>query len=215
MAEYKLICCVVNIGEASKTLKIAQKYGIKNGTISIGKGTVSNKFLEFLKIDELKREIVAMIVEAELASEAMKGISKEMSFDKPYHGIAFSCNVSRFIGAKNMEEKNTEINEVKNSMYNAIYVVVERGRAEDVVDAAKKAGARGATIVNARGSSGNYDSQKLFSLEIEPEKEKVIIIVKNELKNDIVNTIREDLMIDETGNGIIFVLDIDETYGLR
>jgi len=214
MADYKLICCVVNMGDASKVLKTAGKYGIKGGNVSIGKGTVHSRILEFLKINEMRKEIVTMTVEAELAAEAINGISKDMAFDKPHHGIAFSFSISGFTDGEIQMDKNMKVSEVGNPMYSAIYVVVDKGNAEAVIDAANTAGARGGTIVNARGS-GIHETQKLFSIEIEPEKEKVFIIAKNELKDSIVASIRSTLMIDEPGNGIIFVLDVNEAYGLH
>ena len=214
MTDFTLICCVVNIGDASKVLKSARKHGIKKSVISIGKGTLSSRLLTFLKINETRKEIVSMVVETELASEAIKGISKDMAFEKPHHGIAFTHPASGLFDSEHKAENNTKKNEVENSMYNAIYVIVERGKAEDVIDAANKAGARGGTIVNARGSD-SQETKKLFSIEIEPEKEKVIIIAKSELKNDIVEALKKHLNIDEPGNGIIYVLDVKEVYGLH
>ena len=214
MAEFRLICCVVNMGDASKVLKAARKHGIKEGVISIGKGTISSQLLTFLKINEMRKEIVSMVVEAELATEAIKGISKDMAFEKPHHGIAFTHPVSGLFGDRHQDKKNTKTCEVENSMYNAIYVIVEKGQSEDIIDVANKAGARGATIVKARGS-GSEEAQKLFSIEIVPEKEKIIIITESELKNNIVEAIKEHMNIDEPGNGIIFVLDVNEVYGLH
>lgn len=214
MARYEAICCVVNIGDGTKTLKAGKKHGVKGGTISIGRGTVNSRVLEFLGITDTRKEIVTMIVEDELASDAIAGISRDMAFDKPNHGIAFMHSVAEFIGSKNTGEKKAERSEEWNIMYNAIYVVVDKGRAEDVIEAANKAGARGGTIVNARGS-GIHETQKLFSVEIEPEKEEVFIVVKSDLKEGIVEAIRRELKIDEPGNGIMFILDVNEAYGLH
>jgi Nitrogen regulatory protein PII len=214
MAEYRLICCVVNMGDASKVLKVARKHGVKEGIVTIGKGTMNNRLLTFLKLNEVRKEIVSMVVDTELATKAIKGISKDMAFEKPHHGIAFTHPVSGLFGSKHKAENNTKTSEVEHSMYHAIYVIVERGNAEEVVEAANKAGARGATIVNARGS-GSQETQRLFSIEIEPEKEKVIIIAKAELKDSIVEAVKKQMHIDEPGNGIIFVLDVNEAYGLH
>ena len=214
MTGFNLICCVVNYGDASKTIRIAKKYGVKGGTISLGRGTVNNRLLGFLGIMEIRKEIVSMVVENELAVEAIKGISEEMEFHKPGHGIAFSFFVSEFTGSKNKTVKKTITREVKDGMYKAIYVVVDRGKAEYVIEAANKGGARGGTIINARGS-GIHETQKLFSIEIEPEKEEVLIIAKTETKDGIVQSINTDLKIGEPGKGVIFVLDVNEVYGLR
>jgi len=215
MSDFDLICCVVKNGNASKALKIAKKYGVKGGTIHIGRGIVKkNRLLEFLELTDVRKEIVIMIVENELASEAIRGLSKEMEFDKPHHGIAFSVSVSEFIGNKNAISKTAKNTEVKKSMHNVIYVVVEKGKAEDVIDAARKAGSRGGTIMNARGA-GIHEVQKFFAVDIEPEKEVVFILTQNDFKNGIVESIKSHLEIEKPGNGIMFVLDVNEVHGLH
>jgi Nitrogen regulatory protein PII len=214
MAEFALICCVVNIGDSSKVLKFARKYGIKEGIVSIGKGTLNSRLLTFLKINEIRKEIVSMIVEGESAFETIKGISEDMAFEKPHHGIAFMHSVSGLSDDKHNFEENTKKTEVKNCMYSAIYIIVERGKAEDVIEVANNAGSRGGTIVNAR-SAGSHETQKLFSLEIEPEKEKIIIIAKTELKDNIITAVKNHLNLDEPDNCTIFVLDVNEVYGLH
>jgi nitrogen regulatory protein PII len=206
---------MVNVDDGSKVLRIAHKYGVKGGTISFGKDVGCNHLLEFFGINEARKEIVTLIVENELATKAMEGISKELGFHKPHHGIAFSLSVSEFIGRKNIiTEEQALANEVKDIVYQIIYVIVDKGKGEDVIDAANEAGAKGGTIVNARGA-GIHEVQKLFSVEIEPEKEEVVIITKAALKDGIVTAIKDHLKIDEPGNGILFVMDVNEAYGLR
>ena len=209
-----MICCVVNMGDASKALKCARKHGVKGGTISIGRGTIQSRLLDILGINEVRKEIISMVVEEELAAEVIKGLGKDMQFHKPHHGIAFSYSVSEFIGSKNVVGNKTTSREVKNNVYKVIHVIVDKGKGGDVIDAANKAGARGGTIINARGA-GIHEAQKLFSIEIEPEKEEVFIITKTELKDSIVESIRTHMRIDEPGNGIIFVLNVNEVYGLH
>ena len=98
-------------------------------------------------------------------------------------------------------------------MHNAIFTIVDRGMGETVVEAAEKAGSRGATIIHARGS-GIHENSKLFSMVVEPEKDIVLILAEQSLTEGIVASIRETLKIDKPGHGIIFVLDINKTYGL-
>ena len=230
MARYDLICCVVEIGNASKVIKCAKRYGVRGGTISIGRGTVHNRLLDILGITEVRKEVVTMIVEDELSAGVIDGISEDMQFHKPHHGIAFSYPVLEFIGSKNaVAEHNLSLQEqsgreqsgqeqssreAERNVYKAIHVVVDKGKGGDVVEAANKAGARGATILNARGS-GIHEVQKVFSIEIEPEKEEVFIIAKPDAKDSIVEAICTNIKIEEPGNGILFVLDINEVRGLH
>ena len=213
MTKFTLICCVVDFGNASKILKFSKKYGVKGGTIHIGRGTVHNRLLEYLQINEVRREIVTMIVENELAAGAIKGLCEDMEFHKPHHGIAFSYHVREFLGSKNKIENIPESSEGKSTMYKIIYTIVDKGRAEDVIEAANKAGAPGGTIINARGA-GPHEVQTLFAVEVEPEKEIVFIIAKNDMKDAIVESIKTHLKIDEPGNGVLYVLDLNEVYGL-
>ncbi|MDD2441331.1 MAG: P-II family nitrogen regulator, partial [Eubacteriales bacterium] len=101
----------------------------------------------------------------------------------------------------------------ENTMYQAISVVVDKGRAELVIDAAARAGSKGGTIINARGS-GIHETQKLFAMAVEPEKELVLILSRHDQTEAIVDAIREDLKIDEPGNGIMFIEPVSQAYGL-
>lgn len=51
-------------------------------------------------------------------------------------------------------------------------------------------------------------------MEIEPEKEIVLIISETGLTQRIAESIRRDLKLDEPGNGIIFIQSVNKTYGL-
>ena len=202
------------MGDAAKTLKFAKKYGAKGATISLGTGTVHNRLLDFLGIHEVKKEIVSIVLEDELAAGAIKGVSEDMQFSKPHHGIAFTSSVGEVKGSDSIADKLSINYEAGNSVYKLIYVVVDKGKGEDVIEAANKAGARGGTIEHARGS-GIHEVRKLFSVAIEPEKDKVFIIAKSEIKDGIVKSIMDTMNIDAPGNGILFVQDINEVYGLH
>ena len=209
-----MLVCVVNMGDASKVIKSAKKYGVSGATVSLGMGTIHSRVLDFLGINEIQKEIVSMVIEGGPAASTIKGIGEDMRFDKPHHGIAFTVSVLECAGSKKIVNKNSYDSEAVNHMYQIIYTVVDRGRGEEVVEAANKAGARGGTIEHARGS-GIHEIQKLFSVEIEPEKDKVFVIAKSELKDKIVNSIMTRLDIGKPGNGILFVQDINEVYGLH
>ncbi|ABR49322.1 nitrogen regulatory protein P-II [Alkaliphilus metalliredigens QYMF] len=211
---HELLCLIVSRGLGSKVIKCAKQNGITGGTIFLGKGTIRNPILEFLDLAEARKEIVLMVAEQTIAYAGLEALNKKFNFNKPNHGIAFSTSVLNIFGAKNLTSNDTkESRGVENPMYNIIFVIVDRGNAESVVEAAKKAGSRGATIVNARGS-GIHETSKLFAMEIEPEKEIVLIISENHLTESISSSIRDELQIDEPGNGIIFIQDVNKTYGL-
>ena len=214
IADLELACIIVNFGLGSKVLQIAKQCGISGGTVFLGKGTVNNRILEFLALSDVRKEIVWMFSDTQTVIHVLHELDKEFKFDKPNHGIAFTTSVSNVIGARKYnQEIRKERRKGGHHMYHTITVVVDKGKAEYVIEAATQAGSRGGTIINARGS-GIHETSKLFSMNIEPEKEIVMILSEENKTQDIVNTIRTELKIDEPGNGIIYIQDVNETYGL-
>lgn len=212
--DFELFCLIVNDGIAGKAVKIAKHNGITGATIFLGKGTIKNHFLELLDLTDIRKEIIIMISEKQTAYKALEELDKELELHKPNHGIAFTISLNSMLGAKDSSLNNVkESRGVENTMYKAIFAVVEKGRAEAVVEAAKAAGSRGATIINARGS-GLHETHTLFSMAIEPEKEIVMLVAENDAADTIAASIRENLKIDDPGNGIMFIVDVNKTYGL-
>jgi len=211
----ELVFVIVNFGTGSKIIKQARKSGIKGGTIFLGKGTSENHILELLGISDIRKEVVLLVGDRETAYNALEDLNDKFNFHKPNHGIAFTIPVDSLIGSGyNITFENRNIEGGEEIMYNAIFVVVDRGLAEDVVDAAKSAGAKGATIINARGS-GIHETQKLFAMEIEPEKEIVLILTDSSITGDVTKAINEKMEFSKPGHGIMFVLDVNKTYGIR
>ncbi len=211
---YELVYVIVNYGMGSRVLHKAKKYGICGGTVYLGRGTVNNLLLKFLSLYEERKEIVLLGTDRNTAYDALEKLNKDFQFEKPNHGIVFTTSMFEIIGSRNggcdVEKKERGEN---NSMYQIIITIVNRGKAEDVIDAAKVAGSKGGTIIHARGSGIN-ETSKLFHMDIEPEKEMVMILSKIETTDAIVSSIREKLEIDKPGNGIIFIQNVNKTYGI-
>ena len=212
--DIELLCVIVKSGLGSKVVHKAKEYGISGGTILLGKGTVNNKILDFIGLADVSKEVVLMISTKSIMDEAIKKLDYYFKFEKPNHGIAFITSITNLIGMRSCK-RYEEIKEGGQDkiMYNSIITIVDKGRAEDVIDAATKAGSLGGTIINARGS-GIHETSKVFAMEIEPEKEVVLILSKVDQTEKIVESISSHMKINEPGNGIIFVQDINKTYGL-
>jgi len=213
MKEYLLTCLVVNNGIGSKVTRIAKQNGISGATVFLGKGTIKNPWLELLDLNDIRKEIILLISEKKTASAALEELDRELELHKPNHGIAFAFSLSGLYGARECKCNVKESRGVVSTMYKAIFVIVDKGRAEAVVEAATAAGSVGATIINARGA-GIHETHVLFSMAIEPEKEVVLILSETGSADAIVSEIRKQLEIDEPGKGLLFILDVDKAYGL-
>ncbi|HOB91211.1 MAG: P-II family nitrogen regulator [Bacillota bacterium] len=97
--------------------------------------------------------------------------------------------------------------------YNTIFAVLPRGKADSVMEAAKKAGAPGGTIFFARGT-GAHEAKTFFGLTIETAKEVLMIVTKDEDTDRILETVIEAGRLTEPAAGIAFVVRGVDVYGL-
>ncbi len=100
-----------------------------------------------------------------------------------------------------------------NFEHEVIFCIVNAGFSEAVMDAAKEFGARGGTVIRARGTA-NAEAEKLFQIAIQPEKEIVMILVDSKIKNDILHALYQAVGLKTPGQGIAFSLPVDEVVGL-
>ena len=98
--------------------------------------------------------------------------------------------------------------------HEAIFCIVNSGYSELVMDAAKKLGARGGTVINARGTA-NKDAETFFHITIQPEKEIVMILVPTKIKDDVLHALYKEAGLDTPGQGIAFAMPVDNVVGIN
>lgn len=97
--------------------------------------------------------------------------------------------------------------------HEAIITILNRGYSDVAMDAARANGARGGTIINARGAGGKQ-VEKVLGLTIAQEKEIIIILCSKEERNPIMSAIVKAVGLNTLGKGICFSLPVDEVLGI-
>ncbi len=97
--------------------------------------------------------------------------------------------------------------------HEVIICIVNAGFADAVMDAAKELGARGGTVIHARGTA-NGEAVKKFEIPVSPEKEMVMILVPAEIKDDILHALYRAVGLKTPGQGIAFSMPVDAVVGL-
>ncbi len=97
--------------------------------------------------------------------------------------------------------------------HECIVCIVNAGFSDAVMDAAKELGARGGTVVHARGTA-SQEAEKFFQITIQPDKEMVMILVPAEIKDDILHALYRAVGLKTPGQGIAFSLPVDGVVGL-
>lgn len=102
---------------------------------------------------------------------------------------------------------------MENNECSLIVVIVNKGFAELVMNVARAVGATGGTILTGRGTGGEK-AKKFFAMNIQEEKEVVFILVKEEMRPEIMREIATKVGLDTPGRGIVFSLGVEDTLGL-
>ncbi|MBE6657279.1 MAG: P-II family nitrogen regulator [Ruminococcaceae bacterium] len=97
--------------------------------------------------------------------------------------------------------------------YECILCIVNAGFTDNVMDAAKSAGARGGTVLHARGT-GAREAETFFGITVQEEKEIVMILVPADIKADVLHTLYHAVGLNTPGQGIAFSLPVDEVVGI-
>lgn len=105
------------------------------------------------------------------------------------------------------------MSDINSAVYSLIITIVNRGYADQVMDAAREVGARGGTVLYARGT-GVHETEKFMNIAIQPEKEMVLVIVKNESVRETIRSILEVAGLRTSGRGISFTLPVTDLVGV-
>lgn len=208
----EMLVVIVEHNKASKVLHLADEKGITASVAMLGRGTASRTIFDYLGLNDKKKAVLMLFGKTEEIMDLADYLVEKLEMDKPNHGIAYIESAFNVFGTEDNANGSENIKRGEN-MYNAIYTIVEKGNADDVIEAAQKAGSRGGTVMHARGS-GSEEARKVFNMLIEPEKEIVLIISEEAKTKDIVESIRKETGIEEQGKGIIFVTNVMATYGM-
>ena len=102
---------------------------------------------------------------------------------------------------------------MKTEKHEVIFAIVNAGFAEEAMDVARKQGARGGTILNARGVAREKEAA-FFGITIHPEKEILMLVVENDMRDAILNALYKEMGMDKKAQGIVFSLPVSDVAGL-
>ncbi|ASI90184.1 P-II family nitrogen regulator [Vibrio mediterranei] len=99
--------------------------------------------------------------------------------------------------------------------FKLILAFVEDSKTDSVLDAARTAGATGATVINNARGEGLNKKRTFFGLTLEVQKDVLLFVVEEHLSRQILETINKVGEFDQTsGQGIAVQIDIEDAVGV-
>ncbi len=196
MKGYMMIA-IVDRGAGDKVMAAARSAGAPGGTIASATGTATSTILAALGIGDKQKEILHSMIK----EESLEAVEKAVS------GV-HTKGIVLFLDCRGREDSDME-----RSKWTMIEVISEKGYAEDIMAAARKAGAKGGSVVIAHGTAKEEDA-KFFGRPIVKDKEMLIIVAEADKADAIEDAIASMDELKEKGKAIIFRLPVSSFRNL-
>ncbi len=99
--------------------------------------------------------------------------------------------------------------------FKLIIALVEDNSTNAVLDAARKAGATGSTVISQARGEGLEQPKTFFGLTLESQRDMVLLVVEEHLSRAILEKIAEAGHFDEKPRtGIAFQIDVEDAVGV-
>lgn len=160
-----------------------------------------------------------------LVQPLFETMNRQLSFRHRGGGIAITIPVSGCQSHVLQILNNAARDEIKEALkgdeeemrekseYSLVWVSVASGYSDDVVDAARNAGAKGGTVIKGRRRSSEQVSHH-FGISMQEEQDFVMIVVPREKKNETMAAITSVCGLGTDAHGVVLALPVDDVMGL-
>lgn len=217
MSGVKALVTIVDRGKGESLSVFMHKKYPQLSFLAMGVGTASSEVMDILGLDSADKDIIFSFVGAHelpaMLSEIsgrkfMKSAGAGIAFTLPLTGIGSLVHETLTHGAPDIEEEKMSENKGKDA-FSLIVAVSDPGYSDTIMELARGAGARGGTVVYTRGI-GNEGAGKFLGINIQEEKEMVLILTPAEDRLTIMRAINEGFGLRAEANAVVVSLPVEE-----
>ena len=217
--ELYYVISILDRDKRTRQEKIYKSLGLKISMIMMGRGTATNAHLSMYGLTLTEKAVVATIADRDTAALLFRQTKQKLYIDIPGNGIMVSIPIKSVRGAGTLEQLTggKTANSDKPDMnfeFELIYVILNEGHSDEVMDVARPAGAAGGTVISAKGTGINQ-AVKLKGLSLADRKEVILIVARADNKADIMQAIIEKAGTQTPAGAICFSLPVSQVAGLR
>ena len=208
----KLLISILGRNRAEQYVAATKAAGARGGTIAYGRSVGENPIMRVLSLADVQQEIVFTLMGDEQQAVLEAALAAARAQPKKLGGMALLLDVPAMsvrVKPDGAVQNSQQGEHVMESGFQLITVIVNNGYADDVMAAARKAGAAGGTILNARGT-GTKEDVKFFAITLVPEKEILLIVTSADKAAPIVAAINTVPHLCEPGGGVVYTMNVEQ-----
>ena len=197
---------------------IFKSVGLPMSLTMLGRGTATMEHLSLNGLKATEKAVLSTVADSDKTRQLMRAAKVKMFIDIPGNGIMLSVPIKSVGGGKTLayltENQKSGGKPDMTFAHELIYVILNEGCSDEVMDAARAAGAAGGTVIHAKGT-GMEGAEKFLGISLAAEKEMIYIVVHRDKRNDIMSAIMRDAGMASKAKSICFTLPVSATAGLR
>ena len=210
------VLSVINPYGANLMMRICEELDLPIVLSTPCRGTATRSMLDLLGMDSRDRRLFMTIASPEQTKKLIEEQRRRLYIDAPGNGVTLGVPIKSVGGAKTLaflsNGQNVKGVPTLNFDYELILVIANQGATDQVMDAARSAGARGGTVIHGLGT-GSKNAEKFYKVSIASEKEVILIVSAAEQKAAIMKAILEKAGPATKAGAITFSLPVSEIAG--
>ena len=184
---------------------------------ALGRGTAATEVLDYLGLEATEKAV--LLLAAPRSARLVRRAARELWLDVPGRGILMTVPISSVGGARardyllswQAEEEDDMDREITHEL---IVVIANRGHTDQVMDAARSAGAAGGTTIHAKGT-GTELARKFLGVSLAAEKEILFILAREADRKPIMKAVMTQAGMHTKAQAVVFSLPVTDLAGLR
>lgn len=188
------------------------------------RGTASREMISMLGLGSPEKVVTLCMMPRMLSEKMLKKLDRALRLGTADSGIAFTLPISggsnqvlriiqHLIPEEYRQPAKEDLKNMNETTHALIAVIANHGYSDDIMAAARPAGASGGTVIHSR-KLADEDSAKFWEFSVQEEKEVVLIVAANDRKKAIMQAISDKCGLHSDAKGLILSLPVDSIIGL-
>jgi hypothetical protein len=218
----KLIFFIIDWDRKREANTVLAASRVRYHYMTRARGTASSDILDLLGIGASDTALSICLEQEAIVPLVLRDLRRKLGAKATGTGIAFTVPLSgintpllaAFQERKIAMEENVKREKKIEIKSDLIVVVMNQGFSDELMATAKEKGARGGTVISARGLSAG-GAVKFFGVSVQEEKEILLILTGREQKTAIMEALSDKHGPTSKAGAIIFSLPVDQVMSLN
>jgi len=221
----KLLVAIINKKDENRYNETINESTVAVSFSGRSHGTAQSSYMSYFGFDDIEKRVVYSLIPDYSEKSTLAAVARGLKLYLTGQGIAFTVplsSVSSLVSgaildgaekAERNEPKSKTTKKEKKGMHELVIAVINKDFTDIAIDAAREAGATGATVFHTR-STDNAKFEQRIGTSLTKETDTVFFLTTSEYKARIMEAVRDSAGLKTEGGAVIFSLPVDSIVGI-